>query len=209
MPKNYLNSRYFKFTPKFFSWSVFGEPQLRQIWLNFKTSCYSLIIRGLGRKLREVFLFMFHYPSVHFSCFILIRTAPHFFMSRTLSNITHDRRRISKFSQQVFNHLWLLQWNVFSSLKKYWLLNLSSAMFKLGNFLTEYFWETSYLVNISKANFSYVFLSYPMLKFFFKKMKLFLEKGFYLNIVKLSVKVKCILNVQASKPKTYSHLRNW
>ena len=35
---------------KFVSRSVFGEHQLTQISLKFKTSCYNLRIRGLGAK---------------------------------------------------------------------------------------------------------------------------------------------------------------
>ena len=36
--------------------SVFGELQLRQISLNFRTSCCNLKIRGLGAKLSVAFL---------------------------------------------------------------------------------------------------------------------------------------------------------
>ena len=36
--------------------SVFGELQLTQISLNFKTSCWNLKIRGLGAKLCVAFL---------------------------------------------------------------------------------------------------------------------------------------------------------
>ena len=43
----------FKF---FFSWSVFGQLQLTQTSLNFKTSRYNLKIRGLGAKLCVAFL---------------------------------------------------------------------------------------------------------------------------------------------------------
>ena len=41
-----------KFAPR----SVFGELQLTQILLNFKTSCCNLKIRGLGAKLCVAFL---------------------------------------------------------------------------------------------------------------------------------------------------------
>ena len=40
----------------FFTWSVFGELQLTQISLNFKTSCCNLKIRGLGAKMYVAFL---------------------------------------------------------------------------------------------------------------------------------------------------------
>ena len=36
--------------------SVFGELQLRQISLNFRTSCCNVKIRGLGAKLSVAFL---------------------------------------------------------------------------------------------------------------------------------------------------------
>ena len=36
--------------------SVFGELQLRQISLNFRTSCCNLKIRGLGARLSVAFL---------------------------------------------------------------------------------------------------------------------------------------------------------
>ena len=41
---------------KFVARSVFGELQLTQISLNFKTSCCNLKIRGLGAKLGVTFL---------------------------------------------------------------------------------------------------------------------------------------------------------
>ena len=41
---------------KFFTPSVFGELQLTQMSLNFKTSCCNLKIRRLGAKLRVAFL---------------------------------------------------------------------------------------------------------------------------------------------------------
>ena len=41
---------------KFVTRSVFGELQLTQILLNFKTSCCNLKIRGLGAKLCVAFL---------------------------------------------------------------------------------------------------------------------------------------------------------
>ena len=41
---------------KFVARSVFGELQLTQILLNFKTSCLNLKIRGLGAKLCVAFL---------------------------------------------------------------------------------------------------------------------------------------------------------
>ena len=41
---------------KFVTRSVFGELQLTQISLNFKTSCCNLKIRGLGAKLCVAFL---------------------------------------------------------------------------------------------------------------------------------------------------------
>ena len=41
------------------------------------------------------------------------------------------------------------------------------------------------IVNISRANFDYVLLTYPWLKFLFlKKVKPFLVNRFYLNLVK-------------------------
>ena len=47
----YLTFSKFQFSKfkKFVSRSVFGELQVTQISLNFKTSCYNLKIRGLGR----------------------------------------------------------------------------------------------------------------------------------------------------------------
>ena len=42
---------------KFVSRSVFGELQLRQITLNFQTSCCNLKTRSLGAKLCVAFLF--------------------------------------------------------------------------------------------------------------------------------------------------------
>ena len=47
---------------KFVSRSVFGEPQLTQISLNFKTSCCNLKIRGLGAKLCLAFYY-FNFES--------------------------------------------------------------------------------------------------------------------------------------------------
>ena len=47
--------RFFKFK-KFFTRSVFGELQLMQISLNFKTSCCNLKIKGLKAKLCVAFL---------------------------------------------------------------------------------------------------------------------------------------------------------
>ena len=44
---------------KFVTRSVFRELQLKQISLNFKTSCCNLKIRGLGAKLCVTFLFFF------------------------------------------------------------------------------------------------------------------------------------------------------
>ena len=41
---------------KFISRSVFGELQLKQISLNFQTSCCNLKIKGLGAKLCVAFL---------------------------------------------------------------------------------------------------------------------------------------------------------
>ena len=41
---------------KFVSRSIFGELQLTQVSLNFKTSCCNLKIRGIGVKLRVAFL---------------------------------------------------------------------------------------------------------------------------------------------------------
>ena len=41
-----------KFVPR----SVFGELLLKQIPMNFKTSCYNLKIRGMGAKLCVAFL---------------------------------------------------------------------------------------------------------------------------------------------------------
>ena len=41
---------------KFVTMSVFGELQLTQISLNFKTSCCNLKIRGMGAKLCVAFL---------------------------------------------------------------------------------------------------------------------------------------------------------
>ena len=40
---------------KFVTWSVFGELQVMQILLNFKTSSSNLKIRGLGAKLCVAF----------------------------------------------------------------------------------------------------------------------------------------------------------
>ena len=45
-------SRFMKFVTR----SVFGELQLTQILLNFKTSCWNLKIRGLGAKMCVAFL---------------------------------------------------------------------------------------------------------------------------------------------------------
>ena len=47
---------YFSKFKKFVSKSVFGELQLTQISLNFKTFCCNLEIRGLGAKLCVTFL---------------------------------------------------------------------------------------------------------------------------------------------------------
>ena len=44
---------------RFVTRSVFGELQLKQISLNFKTSCFNLKIRSLGAKFRMAFLFFF------------------------------------------------------------------------------------------------------------------------------------------------------
>ena len=51
----FSNLRFSKFK-KFVTRSVFGELQLTQIPLNFKTSCCNLKFRGLGTKLCAVFL---------------------------------------------------------------------------------------------------------------------------------------------------------
>ena len=52
-----LKLRFSKFK-KFITMSVFGELQLTQISLNFKTSCWNLKIRVLGAKLCEAFLLL-------------------------------------------------------------------------------------------------------------------------------------------------------
>ena len=52
-----LKLRFFKFK-KFITMSVFGELQLTQISLNFKTSCWNLKIRVLGAKLCVAFLLL-------------------------------------------------------------------------------------------------------------------------------------------------------
>ena len=44
---------------KFVTWSVFGELQLTQISLNFKTSCFNLKISGMGAKLCVAFLLFY------------------------------------------------------------------------------------------------------------------------------------------------------
>ena len=47
-----------------FQFSVFGGLQLKQILLNFKTSCCNLTIRGLGAKLCVVFVLFWFWKEL-------------------------------------------------------------------------------------------------------------------------------------------------
>ena len=58
--KNFSKLRFSKFK-KCVSRSIFGQLQLIQISLNFKTSCCSLEIRGLGAKLCVVLFYYFNF----------------------------------------------------------------------------------------------------------------------------------------------------
>ena len=60
--------------------------------LNFITSCWNLKIRGLGNN--QVSLFSIYASFVR--CLFLNRVVPCLFMWKTLFNITHDRKEISK-----------------------------------------------------------------------------------------------------------------
>ena len=67
--------------------------------------------------------------------------------------------------------LWLLQERLdHLSLKKHWLLNLEPAYVQTGQIFDKILVGDK-LVNISRANFKYVLLTYPILKFVFKKTK--------------------------------------
>ena len=59
---------------------------------NFITSCWNLKIRGLGNN--QVSLFSIYASFVR--CLFLNRVVPCLFMWKTLFNITHDRKEISK-----------------------------------------------------------------------------------------------------------------
>ena len=57
--KNNVLRNFAKFTEKQVSRSVFAELQLRQISMNFTTSCCNLKIRDLGAKLCLFFIILF------------------------------------------------------------------------------------------------------------------------------------------------------
>ena len=78
-----------------------------------------------------------------------------------------------------------------SHCEKYWLLNLELAELQIGHILRDFLGEASWLANVSRANFNYVFNLSNVKIPFLKKLKLFLVKGFYLNFVK---KVKVYLS---------------
>ena len=110
--------------------------------------------------------------------FIFNIIVPDFSCEKLLLNITHDRKGIPKFHWTISSDNFIVLYNHYnvtfiSLLKKiaYWP--------KLGKFL----W-TNVLLNIPRANFSYGFIDLPILEFFFRKMKSFSVKGFYLKLIK-------------------------
>ena len=56
------------------------------------------------------------------------------------------------------------------------MLNLELAELQTGQIFDIFFGETAYLVNISRANFNYVLLPYPILKFLFLKNEVIFSK---------------------------------
>ena len=74
-----LKTRFSKFR-NFVSGSIFGEPQLTQMSLNFKTSCSNLKIRGLGKTLCVASLYL---------CFFLEK----FYFKQNCTPFFHVKRR--------------------------------------------------------------------------------------------------------------------
>ena len=99
---------------KFVTRSVFGELQLTQISLNFKTSCCNLKIRGLGAKLCVAFLLFWFWKELW-----------HFKVKESMKNILFF---ISMYS--VFNTL--SEYTHFSNIKKHYFMRYCCLLLKLS-----------------------------------------------------------------------------
>ena len=78
--KKFSKLRFCK-SKKFVSTSVFGELQLTQISMNFKTSCCNIKIRGLGAKVCVSFLF-FNFER---NCDVLKSKIPCFLLNKKIN----------------------------------------------------------------------------------------------------------------------------
>ena len=98
--------RFSKFK-KFISKSVFGEPQLTQVSLNFKTSCCNLQIIGLRKNNVRLFSICFVSKIFHFKQ----NCTPFFVKRRYWLWLTIE-------NEFLHSRLWLLQGYVYPTLKK-------------------------------------------------------------------------------------------
>ena len=122
---------------KFASRSVFGELQLTQISLNFKTTCYNLKIRGLGAKLYVAFL-LFNFKRNYD---ILNSTSPYILLNKNINFLKIERNRKWKSRIMVLERR---TWCFNSKLKvKLWIVG---ACEKRGPFFVPFI--------LSKGNFS-------------------------------------------------------
>ena len=81
-----------------------------------------------------------------------------------LFNVTHERKGISKFLTWFYGHLLLLKRYVYSSLKKYCLLNLKPAEVRTEQIFDIIFGEDSLINEYFDRKFNYVFIDLSNVK---------------------------------------------
>ena len=124
---------------KFVCRTFFGVLQLMQISLNLKTSCCNLKLEKYEKSCERPFLFMFFFWNIfHFNQ----NFSP--LCRKTLLNMTHDRKRISKFPHMILKSFRITAVLMFIPRWKnidYWIW--SSSKFKLSRFLIDFLGKTS------------------------------------------------------------------